>query len=108
VASDLRRRPLRIDPNRVTRIRDIVEIMQVRLGLEVEAAGLAAGSRASEQLRRIKEALNTTGKVAQKRSSSSKKIATSQRNCRGRWQSLFLAVPRIPRALHHSERQHQD
>jgi DNA-binding FadR family transcriptional regulator len=67
VASDPRRRPLRIDPNRVTRIRDIVEIMQVRLGLEVEAAGLAAASRTSEQLRRIEAALNALGKAAQKR-----------------------------------------
>jgi DNA-binding FadR family transcriptional regulator len=57
VAGDPRRRPLRIDPDQVAGIRDIVEIMQVRLGLEVEAAGLAASNRSAGELRRIASAL---------------------------------------------------
>jgi DNA-binding FadR family transcriptional regulator len=65
VASDPRRRPLRIDPNRVTSIQDIIEIMQVRLGLEVEAAGLAASLRTPTQLRRIEAALKAMRKAAQ-------------------------------------------
>ena len=35
VASDLRRRPLRIDPDQIVGVRDMVKIMQIRLGLEV-------------------------------------------------------------------------
>ncbi len=59
VAGDPRRRPLRIDPDQVVGIHDVVEIMQVRLGLEVEAAGLAAAHRSAGELRRIGSALKS-------------------------------------------------
>ncbi|MGE0008324.1 MAG: FadR/GntR family transcriptional regulator [Parvibaculaceae bacterium] len=66
VASDLRHRPLRIDPSQVTGIRDMVEIMQVRLGLEVEAAGLSAMNRGTADLRRINSALRAMIAAARK------------------------------------------
>jgi len=57
VAEDLRRRPLRIDPSRIDGLAGIIEIMQVRLGLEVEAAGLAAGVRSTAGVKRLSTAL---------------------------------------------------
>ena len=66
VASDLRHRPLRIDPDQVAGIRDMVEIMQVRLGLEVEAAGLSAMNRSPADLRRINSALKAMITAARK------------------------------------------
>jgi DNA-binding FadR family transcriptional regulator len=67
VAADARRRPLRIDPDQVAGIRDVVEIMQVRLGLEVEASGLAALHRSAAELRRIGTALKAMSEAIRKR-----------------------------------------
>jgi GntR family transcriptional regulator, transcriptional repressor for pyruvate dehydrogenase complex len=67
VAGDARRRPLRIDPDNVTGVRDIIEIVQVRLGLEVEAAGLAATFRTPAQLRKIGAALKAMAEAGQKK-----------------------------------------
>jgi len=66
VAADPRRRPLRIDPDNVTGVRDVIAIVQVRLGLEVEAAGLAASAHTSAQLRRIAAALKGMKEAARK------------------------------------------
>ena len=57
VDSDARRRPLRIDPQTVTTIKSVMHIMEVRLSLEVEAAGLAAERRTTTDARRIAAAL---------------------------------------------------
>ena len=67
VANDPRRRPLRIDPDNVTGVRDIISIVQVRLGLEVEAAGLAATARSSSQLRRIAAAFRGMQEATRKK-----------------------------------------
>ena len=67
VAGDARRRPLRIDPDNVTGVRDIIAIVQVRLGLEVEAAGLAATFRTPAQLRKIGAALKAMAEAGQKK-----------------------------------------
>lgn len=66
VEGDPRRRPLRIDPNGITGVRDIIEIVQVRLGLEVEAAGLAAGTRTPAQLKKIGAALKAMTDAARR------------------------------------------
>jgi len=66
VSGDPRRRPLRIDPDSLTAVSDIIEIVQVRLGLEVEAAGLAAGARTPAQLRRISTALKAMTDAAKR------------------------------------------
>jgi DNA-binding FadR family transcriptional regulator len=67
VAGDPRRRPLRIDPDDVTGVREIIAIVQVRLGLEVEAAGLAAATRTSSQLRRIASAFRGMQEATKKK-----------------------------------------
>ena len=73
VAGDPRRRPLRIDPANITSVRDVIEIVQVRLGLEVEAAGLAAAARTPAQLRRIGGAVKAMAEAARRR-----KLATEE------------------------------
>lgn len=64
VADDPRGRPLRIDPRSVTTIHAVMGIMEVRLGLEVEAAGVAAERRSERQLRAIGAALDAIGRAA--------------------------------------------
>jgi DNA-binding FadR family transcriptional regulator len=57
VASDTRRRPFRIDPEGLQSIAEVINVMELRLAVEVEAAGLAA-ERASPAMRRaVGEAL---------------------------------------------------
>jgi len=64
IADDPRGRPLRIDPRSVTTLEAVMGIMEVRLGLEVEAAGRAAERRSERQLRRIEAALDAIGRAA--------------------------------------------
>ena len=44
VASDPARRPFRIDPDGLGSLRDVVDLMELRLAVEVEAAGLAVAA----------------------------------------------------------------
>ncbi|HEX2886023.1 FadR/GntR family transcriptional regulator [Vineibacter terrae] len=57
VASDVRRRPFRIDPDGLQSIGEVLNVMELRTGVEVEAAGLAAERATPESLRRIERAL---------------------------------------------------
>ncbi len=52
------RRPFRIDPDQLDSIRDVLNLMELRTSVELEAAGLAAGRRKAEDLRGIEEALD--------------------------------------------------
>ena len=57
VARDVQRRPFRIDPDQLRTIGEVVNVMELRIGLEIEAAGFAA-ERADAPLRnRIAAAL---------------------------------------------------
>ncbi|HTY67211.1 MAG TPA: FadR/GntR family transcriptional regulator [Alphaproteobacteria bacterium] len=42
VAQDIQRRPFRIDPDELQTIGEVVNVMELRTGLEIEAAGFAA------------------------------------------------------------------
>jgi GntR family transcriptional regulator, transcriptional repressor for pyruvate dehydrogenase complex len=42
VSRDLQRRPFRIDPAAVPTIDDVLSVMELRVGIEIEAAGIAA------------------------------------------------------------------
>ena len=57
VASDIQRRPFRIDPDGLRAIADVLNVMELRTGVEVEAAGLAAERATPESVRRIALAL---------------------------------------------------
>ena len=50
---------LGIDPNTVITMRDVLAILELRISLEVEAAGLAASRRSDAQLEQLRSALDT-------------------------------------------------
>ncbi|MDE3738087.1 MULTISPECIES: FadR/GntR family transcriptional regulator [Pseudomonas] len=54
----------RIDPATIVTLRDVVAILELRISLEVESAGLAAQRRSAEQLAAMREALDTFHKAA--------------------------------------------
>jgi DNA-binding FadR family transcriptional regulator len=58
VARDVQRRPFRIDPAGLASLEAVIQIMELRTGIEVEAAGLAAERAGAESRARIGEALN--------------------------------------------------
>jgi GntR family transcriptional regulator, transcriptional repressor for pyruvate dehydrogenase complex len=51
------RRPLRIDVDPLSPLRAVLEVMELRTGIEIEAAGLAAERASASQLRKIVECL---------------------------------------------------
>src|SRR5262249_4671285 len=42
VVSDVQRRPFRIDPGELASLAEVVSVMELRTGVEIEAAGIAA------------------------------------------------------------------
>ena len=59
VPADVQRRPFRIDPDEVKSAKDVLQILELRMGVEVEASGLAAERRTSDDLTRIEAALRS-------------------------------------------------
>ena len=57
VARDLMARPFLIDPNGLMSIAGVVQVMELRMGVEIEAAGLAARRRTPAQLTKIQRTL---------------------------------------------------
>ena len=49
----------RIDPSSIVTLEDIIAILELRISLEVESAGLAAQRRSDGQLKEMREALDT-------------------------------------------------
>jgi DNA-binding FadR family transcriptional regulator len=54
--ADNARRPFRIEPSEIRSIREVIEVMELRTGIEIEAAGLAAERGSPVDLRKICEA----------------------------------------------------
>lgn len=50
------RRPFRIEGNELASLKHVIEVMELRTGIEVEAAGLAAERATAADLRRIEDA----------------------------------------------------
>lgn len=50
--------PFRIDPATIVTLRDVLALLELRISLEVESAGLAAQRRSPEQLQRMREVLD--------------------------------------------------
>ena len=59
VPADVQRRPFRIDPDEVKSGKDVLQILELRMGLEIEASGLAAERRTSHDLILIEAALRS-------------------------------------------------
>lgn len=57
VSAEPQRAPFRIEPERMQRLEDILGVMELRLGVEIESAGLAAERASKAQLRAILNAL---------------------------------------------------
>ncbi len=57
VTSDVQRRPFRIDPDGLRSIGEVLNVMELRTGIEIESAGLAAERGTAVQVRRIGKAL---------------------------------------------------
>jgi len=58
VVRDVQRRPFRIDPDELRSIAEVVKVMELRTGVEVEAASLAAERASVGSRRRIASALS--------------------------------------------------
>lgn len=52
------RTDLRIDPSEIVTVRDVLAMLELRISLETEAAGLAAARRSEEQLQEMRSALD--------------------------------------------------
>jgi GntR family transcriptional regulator, transcriptional repressor for pyruvate dehydrogenase complex len=57
VARDVQRRPFRIDPAELSSLGEVLNVMELRTGIEIEAAGLAAERASAVARRRIGKAL---------------------------------------------------
>jgi DNA-binding FadR family transcriptional regulator len=57
VASDVTRRPFRIDPDGLRSITEVLNIVELRMGVEIESAGLAAERGNAADAKRIAAAL---------------------------------------------------
>src|SRR5262245_8999990 len=57
------RRPFRVDFDRLSSIREVLEVMELRTGVEIEAAGLAAERASPAQVRNVVECLRTVDRA---------------------------------------------
>jgi len=57
VASDVQRWPFRIDSNDLKSVSDVLQVIELRMSLEIEASGLAAERHSPEGLAQIKKGL---------------------------------------------------
>ena len=57
--------PFRIDPERMQSLEEILNVMELRLGVEIESAGLAAERATKAQIRAIGAALDTIDRAAE-------------------------------------------
>ena len=64
VSAEPQRAPFRIDPERMQSLDDVLHVMELRLGVEIESAGLAAERASRAQVRTIVAALETIDRAA--------------------------------------------
>jgi DNA-binding FadR family transcriptional regulator len=65
VSADPQRAPFRIEPERMQSLDDILGVMELRLGVEIESAGLAAERGSKPQIRAIGAALEAIERAAE-------------------------------------------
>jgi GntR family transcriptional repressor for pyruvate dehydrogenase complex len=63
VSPEIQRRPFRIDPDELATLAEVLRIVELRMSLEVEAAGLAAERRSAAQLAEIGRRLKAVEKA---------------------------------------------
>ena len=65
VSTEAQRAPYRIDPERLESLAEILNVMELRLGVEIESAGLAAERASRAQIRAIGLALEAIERAAE-------------------------------------------
>jgi DNA-binding FadR family transcriptional regulator len=65
VSPDPQRAPFRIDPERMQSLAEILNVMELRLGVEIESAGLAAERATRSQVRAVAAALEAIERAAE-------------------------------------------
>jgi len=104
VAPDAERRPFRLALDGLPSIGAVLEIMELRASVEVEAAGLAAsrgGAPAgSPSPRRDRHC------VGARRACDPRGFRVSPRHCRGDRQPAISTFPRVSRPVHHPAPKH--
>ena len=101
VAADPRRRPFRIDPEGLRSIPQVLDVMELRICVEVEAAGLAAGRRTGPTSRGSTRSGAPSPPRWPRRRRGRARFRLPCRDRRGDRQSLFLGLPRFHRQHHH-------
>ncbi len=66
VAAGVLRRPFRIDPEGLRSLAEVLNVMELRLGVEVESAGLAAERASPQNLRAIADALKSIDRAIER------------------------------------------
>ena len=64
VTPEPQRAPFRIEPERMQTLADVLNVMELRLGVEIESAGIAAERASRAQRRAIGAALEAVGRAA--------------------------------------------
>jgi DNA-binding FadR family transcriptional regulator len=64
VSAEATRAPFRIDPDKLQSLGEILNVMELRLGVEIESAGLAAERASRAQVRAVGAALEAIGRAA--------------------------------------------
>src|SRR3954447_961861 len=64
VSAEPQRAPFRIEPERMRTLADILNVMELRLGVEIESAGIAAERASRTQVKSIAAALEAIERVA--------------------------------------------
>ena len=65
VSAEPQRAPFRIEPERLQSLDDVLGVMELRLGVEIESAGLAAERATKAQIRTVLNALNSIEEASQ-------------------------------------------
>ncbi len=66
VSPEVQRRPFRIDPDELASLAEVLRIMELRISVEVEAAGLAAERRTTAQLAEIGRRLKAVERAVER------------------------------------------
>ena len=102
VAADASRVPFRIDPDGLSSIGDVLDVMELRLAIEVEAAALAAERITPEQLAPIAQALRAIeAAIDRGEGAINEDFAFHRAIADAPGNPQFARAPRVPRPPRH-------
>jgi DNA-binding FadR family transcriptional regulator len=65
VAADMSRRPFRLDPDGLHTLKAVIDVMELRMSVEIEAAGLAAERRTPKNVAEIERSVSAAAKAVE-------------------------------------------